>query len=251
MPRPPVRRQRRMIVEGTRYASRTRPAHLGPPRPHRLSSPRSPSAPKRSDITRCGRANACSTRSTRAAPIPARADGRLPKAMKIALDPVTTLTFAAAATSRVTLGTSVICMLLHNPVVLAKQLATLDVLSGGRFRPGLGQGWSAGRDRGGRELAGGSRAALGGVRRRYCGGCGPRRRRRTRDGSSPSPRRGSRRSRRPARPSIWGCTPSRRRTGRSPGRRVASGRSAAGAVAAPAGHPRRGGGEGGASRSRR
>ncbi|WP_066372381.1 TIGR03619 family F420-dependent LLM class oxidoreductase [Herbidospora mongoliensis] len=73
---------------------------------------------------------------------PGTRDGRLPDAMKIALEPVTTLTFAAASTSRVTLGTSVLCMLLHNPVVLAKQLATLDVLSGGRLRVGLGQGWS-------------------------------------------------------------------------------------------------------------
>ncbi|WP_061295375.1 TIGR03619 family F420-dependent LLM class oxidoreductase [Herbidospora cretacea] len=73
---------------------------------------------------------------------PGTADGRLPRAMRTALDPVTTLTFAAAVTSRITLGTSVLCMLLHNPVVLAKQLATLDVLSGNRLRAGLGQGWS-------------------------------------------------------------------------------------------------------------
>nr|WP_062339811.1 LLM class F420-dependent oxidoreductase [Herbidospora sakaeratensis] len=73
---------------------------------------------------------------------PGTRDGGLPEAMKIAYDPITTLAFAAAVTSRITLGTSVLCMLLHNPVVLAKQLATLDVLSGGRLRAGLGQGWS-------------------------------------------------------------------------------------------------------------
>ncbi|GLX99283.1 TIGR03619 family F420-dependent LLM class oxidoreductase [Herbidospora sp. NBRC 101105] len=73
---------------------------------------------------------------------PGTPDGNLPESMKIAYDPVATLTFAAAVTSRITLGTSVLCMLLHNPVVLAKQLATLDALSGGRLRAGLGQGWS-------------------------------------------------------------------------------------------------------------
>ncbi|WP_034386361.1 TIGR03619 family F420-dependent LLM class oxidoreductase [Herbidospora cretacea] len=75
-------------------------------------------------------------------PYPGARDGALPETMRIAYDPVATLTFAAAVTSRITLGTSVLCMLLHNPVVLAKQLATLDVLSGGRLRAGLGQGWS-------------------------------------------------------------------------------------------------------------
>ncbi|TKK85730.1 TIGR03619 family F420-dependent LLM class oxidoreductase [Herbidospora galbida] len=73
---------------------------------------------------------------------PGTRDGGLPQTMKIAYDPLTTLAFAAAVTTRITLGTSVLCMLLHNPVVLAKQLATLDALSGGRLRPGLGQGWS-------------------------------------------------------------------------------------------------------------
>jgi len=56
-------------------------------------------------------------------------------------DPIETLTFAAALTERVTLGTSVIIAPLHPPVVLAKRLATLDQLSGGRVIAGLGQGW--------------------------------------------------------------------------------------------------------------
>jgi probable F420-dependent oxidoreductase len=59
------------------------------------------------------------------------------------MDPVEALTFAAAHTRRITLGTSVLNMPFYNPVVLARRLATLDVLSGGRARVGLGQAWSA------------------------------------------------------------------------------------------------------------
>ena len=52
------------------------------------------------------------------------------------------LTFVAAITKKIYLGTSVIDMLFHNPVILAKRFATLDVLSGGRSLAGLGIGWS-------------------------------------------------------------------------------------------------------------
>jgi len=55
---------------------------------------------------------------------------------------VEVLTFVAALTKRVTLGTSVMDMPYYNPVVLARRLMILDVLSGGRLRVGLGQGWS-------------------------------------------------------------------------------------------------------------
>jgi probable F420-dependent oxidoreductase len=48
----------------------------------------------------------------------------------------------AAHTRRIALGTSVLNMPYHNPVLVARQLATLDVFSGGRLRVGLGQGWS-------------------------------------------------------------------------------------------------------------
>src|SRR3712207_9049057 len=56
-------------------------------------------------------------------------------------DPLETLTFAAANTSKIALGTSVIDMLFHNPVILARRLATLDVLSEGRAIAGCGIGW--------------------------------------------------------------------------------------------------------------
>jgi probable F420-dependent oxidoreductase len=69
-------------------------------------------------------------------------DGNLPTYYQNVLDPLETLTFAAANTDRIALGTSVIDMLFHNPVILARRFATLDVLSNGRSICGLGIGWS-------------------------------------------------------------------------------------------------------------
>ena len=48
----------------------------------------------------------------------------------------------AAATSRVTIGPLVACTAFHNPALLAKQAATIDEVSGGRFIFGLGAGWN-------------------------------------------------------------------------------------------------------------
>src|SRR4051794_10800926 len=56
-------------------------------------------------------------------------------------DPLDTLAYVAALTSRITLGTSVLDVLFQSPVVLARRLATLDRLCGGRLVAGLGQGW--------------------------------------------------------------------------------------------------------------
>jgi probable F420-dependent oxidoreductase len=57
------------------------------------------------------------------------------------LDPVIALTFAAAVTRTLRLGTGVIILPQRNPLVLAKELASLDVLSGGRLIFGLGVGY--------------------------------------------------------------------------------------------------------------
>jgi len=57
------------------------------------------------------------------------------------LDPMAALSFAAAVTSRIRLGVAVINLPFVSPGYLAKQAATLDVLSGGRHDLGLGIGW--------------------------------------------------------------------------------------------------------------
>jgi probable F420-dependent oxidoreductase len=56
-------------------------------------------------------------------------------------DPVETLAYVAATTSRILLGTSVLDTLFQPPIILARRLATLDRLSEGRLVVGIGQGW--------------------------------------------------------------------------------------------------------------
>jgi probable F420-dependent oxidoreductase len=56
-------------------------------------------------------------------------------------DPIETLAYVAARTSRIALGTSVLDALFQSPVILARRLATLDRLSDGRLIAGIGQGW--------------------------------------------------------------------------------------------------------------
>jgi probable F420-dependent oxidoreductase len=57
-------------------------------------------------------------------------------------DPLQTLMYVAANTTSIRLGTSVIDALFHSPVMLGRQLMTLDHFSGGRLDVGIGQGWS-------------------------------------------------------------------------------------------------------------
>src|SRR5260370_31598731 len=59
------------------------------------------------------------------------------------LDPIVGLTYAAAVTKTIRLATGICLVPEHNPVVLAKQIASLDYLSAGRFALGIGIGWSA------------------------------------------------------------------------------------------------------------
>lgn len=56
-------------------------------------------------------------------------------------DPVISMTWAAAATTRIEVGSGIIILPQRNPVVLAKELATLDVFCGGRVALGVGVGW--------------------------------------------------------------------------------------------------------------
>ncbi|MQA03475.1 MAG: TIGR03619 family F420-dependent LLM class oxidoreductase [Streptosporangiales bacterium] len=58
-------------------------------------------------------------------------------------DPLEALSYVAARTERILVGTSVLVALFQAPVVLARRLATLDHLSGGRLLAGVGQGWMA------------------------------------------------------------------------------------------------------------
>jgi probable F420-dependent oxidoreductase len=74
---------------------------------------------------------------------PYSADGRIAvPADADWLDPMIGLSFVAAATSIIGIATGVLLLPEHNPVLMAKQAATLDTLSGGRFTLGIGVGWS-------------------------------------------------------------------------------------------------------------
>jgi probable F420-dependent oxidoreductase len=75
-------------------------------------------------------------------PYIASPDGSLPVEYQRMFDPLETLSYMAANTERVSLGTCLIDMLFQNPVTLARRIATIDNLSGGRVIAGLGIGWS-------------------------------------------------------------------------------------------------------------
>src|SRR5919202_1484211 len=74
-------------------------------------------------------------------PYPLTPDGSLPEEFQNVFDTLETLTYVAANTKKIALGTSIIDMLFHNPIVLARRFATLDILSEGRAICGLGIGW--------------------------------------------------------------------------------------------------------------
>lgn len=69
-------------------------------------------------------------------------DGAIPLAEDCPFpDPLEVLSFLAAATERIVLATGVLLLPAHHPVMLAKRAATIDTLSGGRLRLGVGVGW--------------------------------------------------------------------------------------------------------------
>lgn len=73
---------------------------------------------------------------------PPTGEPELPEEYKRSLDPLVALSFAAAGTDRLRLGTGIMLPAQRDPIVTAKAIATLDRLSGGRFDMGIGFGWN-------------------------------------------------------------------------------------------------------------
>jgi probable F420-dependent oxidoreductase len=78
--------------------------------------------------------------ASRKSPFPG--GGELPKRYSHTHDPFVALAFAAAATRKLKLGTGILLVPQHEPIVTAKAIASLDQLSGGRFMFGIGGGWN-------------------------------------------------------------------------------------------------------------
>ena len=74
-------------------------------------------------------------------PWPGSADGVIPKAYADIVDPFVALGRASAVTSTLKLGTGICLVPERNPLLLAKEVATLDMYSSGRFLFGIGAGW--------------------------------------------------------------------------------------------------------------
>src|SRR5471030_817891 len=68
--------------------------------------------------------------------------GEIPKRYAHTHDPFVALAFAAAATKKLKVGTGILLVPQHEPIVTAKAIASLDQLSGGRFVFGIGGGWN-------------------------------------------------------------------------------------------------------------
>ena len=78
--------------------------------------------------------------ASRESPYPA--GGELPDYYAHTLDPFVAATAAAAATTRLRIGTGVCLVVERDPIVTAKEVASVDFLSGGRFEFGVGAGWN-------------------------------------------------------------------------------------------------------------
>ena len=68
-------------------------------------------------------------------------DGSIPKQMYLGVNPLIALSRASSVTTKLGIGTAVNLITEHNPLDLAKLIATLDFYSGGRFLFGIGTGW--------------------------------------------------------------------------------------------------------------
>ncbi len=78
--------------------------------------------------------------TSRKSPFPG--GGPLPKQYSHTLDPFVTLSWAAAVTSRLRIGTGICLVPQRDPIVTAKSVASLDMMSNGRFVFGMGGGWN-------------------------------------------------------------------------------------------------------------
>lgn len=78
--------------------------------------------------------------TSRRSPWPGGPD--LPEEYRETLDPFLALTAAAVVTERLLLGTGICLVVERDPIITAKEVATLDLLSGGRFLFGVGGGWN-------------------------------------------------------------------------------------------------------------
>jgi probable F420-dependent oxidoreductase len=78
--------------------------------------------------------------ASRESPYPA--GGELPRKYACTYDPFVALSFIAAATDRIGLGTGICLVVERDPITTAKEVASLDRLSGGRFLFGVGAGWN-------------------------------------------------------------------------------------------------------------
>ena len=76
-------------------------------------------------------------------PFPLTPDGSLPEEYRRIHDPFVALGAAAGATTELKLGTGICLVTEHEPIALAKQIASLDLISAGRFLFGIGAGWLA------------------------------------------------------------------------------------------------------------
>ena len=78
--------------------------------------------------------------ASRRTPYPA--GGELPREYSHLLDPFVALTAAAAVTERILLGTGICLIIERDPITTAKEVASIDMISGGRFVFGIGAGWN-------------------------------------------------------------------------------------------------------------